>query len=60
MNDIKERIFQNWKTTTLGIAVLLIGFGLVWFEKATLAELTGFVAGALMLLISRDGKSSNI
>jgi hypothetical protein len=54
MKEIKERIFSNWKTTTLGIAVLICGFVLVWFEKATLSELTGFVAGGLLLLISRD------
>jgi hypothetical protein len=54
MKEIKERIFSNWKTTTLGVAVLICGFVLVWFEKATLSELTGFVAGGLLLLISRD------
>jgi hypothetical protein len=54
MNEIKERIFSNWKTTTLGVSVLIVGFVLVWFEKATLSELTGFVAGGLLLLISRD------
>lgn len=56
MKEIKERIFSNWKTTTLGIGVLIVGFILVWYDKATLSELTGFVAGALLLLISKDGK----
>jgi hypothetical protein len=56
MKEIKERIFSNWKTTTLGIAVLICGFALVYMEKATLPELTAFVSGALVLLISKDGK----
>ena len=56
MNDIKERIFSNWKTTILGVAVLICGFALVYMEKASLAELTAFISGALVLLISKDGK----
>jgi hypothetical protein len=56
MSQIKERIFANWKTTTLGIFVLIAGLVLVYLEKASLAELTAFVSGALVLLISKDGK----
>jgi multisubunit Na+/H+ antiporter MnhG subunit len=56
MSEIKERIFANWKTTTLGVAVLIAGLVLVYLEKASLAELTAFVSGALVLLISKDGK----
>jgi hypothetical protein len=56
MNEIKERIFSNWKTTVLGVAVLICGFALVYMEKASLAELTAFISGALVLLIAKDGK----
>lgn len=56
MNDIKQRIFDNWKTTLLGIVVLAVGFGFIWFEKITLPEFTAFVSGALVLLIAKDGK----
>jgi hypothetical protein len=56
MSEIKERIFANWKTTLLGVAVLIAGLVLVYLEKASLAELTAFVSGALVLLISKDGK----
>jgi len=56
MKEIKERIFSNWKTTTLGLGVLIIGLALVYLEKASLAELTAFISGALVLLISKDGK----
>ena len=56
MNDFKQRIFDNWKTTTLGIIILAVGFGFIWFEKITLPEFTGFISGALLLLIAKDGK----
>lgn len=56
MSRIKERIFVNWKTTTLGIAVLIAGLVLVYLDKASLDELTAFITGALVLLISKDGK----
>ena len=56
MSRIKERIFANWKTTTLGIAVLIAGLVLVYLDKASLDELTAFITGALVLLISKDGK----
>ena len=54
MTKIKERIFSNWKTTTLGVGLLIAGLILVWFEKATLPEFAAFVSGALLLLISKD------
>jgi hypothetical protein len=48
MKEIKERIFSNWKTTTLGVAVLICGFALeVYMEKASLAELTAFAERAV-------------
>jgi hypothetical protein len=56
MSEIKERIFSNWKTTTLGIAVLIAGLYLVYLGKSTLPELAAFFSGAFILLISKDGK----
>ena len=56
MKEIKERIFSNWKTTTLGVGVLICGFVLVYMDKASLPELSAFVSGAFILLISKDGK----
>ena len=56
MKDIRQRIFENWKTTVLGVVILAVGFGFIWFEKITLPEFTAFVSGALVLLISKDGK----
>jgi len=56
MKEIKQRIFDNWKTTTLGIVVLAVGFGLIWFDKITMPEFTAFLSGGLALLIAKDGK----
>jgi hypothetical protein len=56
MKEIKQRIFDNWKTTALGLGILSVGFGFIWFEKITMPEFTAFVSGALVLLISKDGK----
>jgi len=56
MNEIKERIFSNWKTTALGVGLLAVGFAFIWFEKITMPEFTAFVSGALVLLIAKDGK----
>ena len=49
-----DRIFKNWKSTLLGLGVMGVGFLLVWFEKATLTEFTGFIGGGLLLLFSKD------
>jgi hypothetical protein len=56
MKEIKERIFSNWKTSALGVGVLIAGFVLVYLEKATMDELSAFITGAFILLISKDGK----
>jgi hypothetical protein len=56
MKEIKQRIFDNWKTTALGLGILAVGFGFIWFEKITMPEFTAFVSGGLVLLIAKDGK----
>jgi hypothetical protein len=56
MKEIKQRIFDNWKTTALGLGILAVGFGFIWFEKITMPEFTAFVSGGLALLIAKDGK----
>jgi amino acid permease len=51
-----ERIFKNWKSTSFGLVVIAVGFVFVWFEKATMTELTAFIAGGMVLIFSKDGK----
>jgi hypothetical protein len=49
-----ERITKSPRTTFLGIIVLLVLAILVWFQKATLTEVSGFFAIGISLLFSKD------
>jgi hypothetical protein len=49
-----ERVFKNRKTTALGLFILLSSFVLVWFDKATLTEVSLFLTGGFALLFMKD------
>ena len=49
-----DRIFRNRKTTILGLLILIISFILVWFEKATLTEVSLFLTGGFAMLFMKD------
>ena len=51
-----DRIFKNWKTTLLGVGLIIAGVLLVWFEKATLTEMGAFFAVGLYALFVKDPK----
>jgi hypothetical protein len=51
---MKERILGNWKTSSVGIALILGALALVWFEKASLSELVPFWVGAFGLFLAKD------
>lgn len=40
---MKNRIIDNWKATLLGFGILTVSLALVWFGKATFAEVSGFL-----------------
>jgi len=42
-----DRIFKNWKTTMLGILIILAGLTLVLLDKATLTEALPFLVGVI-------------
>jgi hypothetical protein len=52
-----DRIFKNWKTTLLGLGLIISGLFFVWFEKATLTELTAFIGSGLVLMLIKDPKN---
>jgi hypothetical protein len=54
-----ERIFRNWKTTTIGLVVLVVSLVFVWFERATLTEVSIFLMGGFAFLFSNDPKPTN-
>ncbi len=49
-----DRILKNRKTTLLGLSILAICFILVFLEKATLTEVSGFICGGFFVLFSKD------
>lgn len=49
-----DRIFRNYKTTLLGLITMLICFAFVWFDKATLTEVSLFITGGFALLFVKD------
>ena len=49
-----ERIFGNPKTTILGLIIIGLCFVLVFYEKATLTELSAFMVGAFALMFLKD------
>lgn len=58
MNLLIERIFKNWKTTLLGLAMIIACFVLVFLEKATLTEASVFIVGGFTMLFLRDSADS--
>lgn len=51
-----DRIFKNKKTTVLGLITIAVSFVFVWFEKATLTEVSVFLTGGFAMLFMRDPK----
>lgn len=51
-----DRLLKNWKTSVLGVVILLMGGILVFFEKATLTEATPFLVGVFGLLYKSSSK----
>ena len=51
-----ERIWKDPKTTVLGLLIVGLCFVLVFFEKSTLTEVSGFLMGAFALLFLKDPK----
>ena len=49
-----ERIFKNWKTTTLGLLIIIISLLLVWFGKATFSEASVGLVGLLGFFFKDD------
>jgi len=51
---MKERIFNNWKTTVLGIILLILAVVLLFMRVITLGEFSAFFPTILGLLYVRD------
>ena len=53
-----DRIFNNWKTSTLGLGLMGASFAFVFWGMATLGEAGGFLGVAFTLLFAKDPKGS--
>jgi len=51
---MKERIVNNWKTTALGIILLILAVVLLFMRIITLGEFSAFFPTILGLLYVRD------
>lgn len=51
---MKERIFNNWKTSALGIILLVLTIVLMCMKIITLGEFSGFFPTILGLLYVQD------
>jgi hypothetical protein len=49
-----ERIFKNPKTTLLGLLIIGLCFVLVFYQRATLTEVSAFLMGAFALMFLKD------
>lgn len=56
MKKLVDLIFVNWKTTSLGLGLMVASLVLVGMGMASLSEVGGFFAVALPLLFMKDPK----
>jgi hypothetical protein len=51
---MKERLILNWKTTLIGLGILLVGSIALFLGKVTGFEFIGFITTAIPLLVAKD------
>lgn len=54
-----DRILRNWKTTAIGLMILVVCFALVCIGKVTLTEVGAFLCGGFYVLFSKDSLLKN-
>lgn len=51
---MKERLVLNWKTTLIGVVVIVVGIVALLIGKITGTEFLGFLTTAFPLLVAKD------
>ncbi len=51
---MKNRLFENWVTTLLGIVILIFCGLVIYTEKQTASDMAGWLTVGLMFLRSKD------
>jgi|LakMenE18May11ns_1017448.scaffolds.fasta_scaffold9815178_2 hypothetical protein len=54
LNLIKRNIVKSYKTTTVGLILLIAGIASVFYDKATWIDSTGIILIGIGLIISPD------
>ncbi len=51
---MKNRLFENWVTTLLGVIILVFCGLVIYTEKQTASDMAGWLTVGLMFLRSKD------
>ncbi len=51
---MKNRLFENWVTTLLGVIILIFCGLVIYTEKQTASDMAGWLTVGLMSLRSKD------
>jgi len=51
-----DRVLKSWKTTAIGVLILVIAALAVYLDKATLTEAGAFMGLGIALFFAKDGK----
>jgi Na+-translocating ferredoxin:NAD+ oxidoreductase RnfD subunit len=52
---MKTRVVQNWRSSLLGLALLILAAVLLWKKVITFSEFTAFLPTVFALLYIKDG-----
>jgi len=56
--NLKQRFYNNYKTTTAGIIIIIVCLILVYQAKATFTEVAGFLTMALLFFGLKDPRNN--
>ena len=51
-----DRILKSWKTTAIGVLIIAMAGGAVYFDKATLTEAGAFMVLGMGMFFAKDRK----
>ncbi len=54
-----DRMFNSWKTTIIGVIILIGSMALVFLDKASLTEASGFIIAGFGLFFANDNLLGN-
>ena len=52
--NMKDRLFSNYITTILGLLIIIFCGAMIFMEKATIEDMSGWMTTGLLFLRSKD------